>query len=247
MNGPLLALALMLASASAVAAPAAEPAARVRALTERYRSHLLSHRPDLAMRWGLDGARPAIAPLTEATLERDARMLEGLAQDIAAVPVAQLDAESASLHRMLAGRVEDEADQIRALRHDAFAWVRLLRDAVEHALSAGKRLPCDQAHVAAPLLRSAPELWRGALVVLRAPAPTPALAESLVAARQWLREALPPRVLDCRDALRLGAFVQADSQAVMALESLATFALGDSAFATPRVPHGRSPRGAAGR
>lgn len=242
-----LALVLMLHSASAVAAPAAEPAARVRALVDRYREHLLAHRPDLAMRWAVEGARPRLEPLSEVTLVRDAAFTAELAHEIDAVPAARLDPENASLHRMLAGRVAEERAQVGELRRDPLAWVRLVRTAIESATAAPKRTPCDRAQAMATLLGSAPELWRGAAIVLREPSTEPALADSLAATRQWMREALPPLALDCRDAVRLGNFVQADSLAVRALETLATFVLADSTFATARVSNGRSPRGAAGR
>jgi len=245
-----LALALTFASVAVGAALPADPAARVRVLGERYREHLLAHRPDLAARWSVDGARLAIAPLTEVTLARDARFTADLAREVEAVPVAKLDAESASLHRMLMGRLAEERAQVAeqgTLRRDAFAWVKLVRDVADHALAAPRSQPCDRASALAGLLRATPELWRGAVVVLREPTPGSALADSLAAARQWLRGSLSPHVLDCRDALRLGAFVQADSQAVQALETFATFMLADSTFATPRGSEARSPRGAAGR
>lgn len=246
----LFAPALLLIAALAAPAPPADPAARVRALGERYREHLLERRPDLAVRWRVQGARHALAPITEATLARDAAWLASLRAEVEAVPAAALDPASASLLRMLAGRLAEEEAQSGAggiLHRDPFAWVRLLRDLAADAADADRRSPCQRAQALAPVLERAPELWRSASIVMRGPAPAEGLRDSLHAARQWLRDELPARVLDCRDPLVLGAFVRADSQAVYALGVYGAFVLGDSAFATPRIGERRSERGAVGR
>ena len=242
--------ALLLAAALASPALPRDPAERVRALGERYREHLLEHRPDLALRWGVQGAKPRLEPLTEATLGRDAAIVAALQAEVAELGAAPLDAEHASLVRMLTGRLEEEQAQVGEggeLWRDPLAWVRLLRGTLERALAEAKRGPCDRAQLMAPLLASAPELWRGASIVMRGPTEAPGLRDSLDAARQWLREELPPQALTCRDAPRLGAFVQADSLAIRALERYGAFLLGDPSFGSGPRSTRLDSRGAAGR
>lgn len=242
--------ALLLTAALTSPALPRDPAERVRALGERYREHLLEHRPDLALRWGVQGARPRLEPLTEATLERDAAIVAALQAEVAELGSAPLDAEHASLVRMLAGRLAEEQAQVGEggeLWREPFAWVRLLRGTLERALAEARRSPCERAQLMTPLLASAPELWRGASIVMRGPAGGPGLRDSLESARQWLREELPPLALACRDAPRLGLFVQADSLAIRALERYGAFLLGDPSFAPGRRTAEPDSRGAAGR
>ncbi len=245
-----LAPALLLLAALAANALPREPAERVRALGERYRAHLLAHRPDLALRWRLNGARAQWAPVSAATLRRDAAIVAALRAEAEAVDAAALDAESASLHRMLTSRLAEEEAQSApggALWRDPLAWVGMLRDLVAGAVDDARRSACQRTQAVTPVLRAAPELMRAATLVIGGPADREGLRDSLESARHWLRAGLPALALECRDPARLGDFVRADSLAVQALGDFGAFVLADTTFNGPARVGRRSVRGAAGR
>lgn len=246
----MIALALVLLATLAVPSLLRDPGERVRALSERYREHLLERRPDLAVRWRVRGARHELAVIDEATLDRDAATVAVLIAETQAIAAAGLDPVSASLKRMLEARLQEEQAQVAAggtLRYEPMAWVRLLRGTLEGVVASPRRSPCQRAATMTPILSAAPELLRAASIVVREPWADPALRDSLEVTQRWLREALPAIALDCRDPLRLGAFVQADTLALQALGRFGAYFLADTTFDDPAPGDRRSPRGAAGR
>jgi len=233
---PRLLLAVLLAAA-ALAAAAPGDDARLRALEERYRQHLLVERPDLGSRFGIERADEQLVPLTTPSLERDAALLAALSDSLGTIRRDALAPARRAALDSLAAHVAFERAPLLAGRwqREAAPYAELVDSAVFDAATRRKVVACARMRRALQRLRSVPELLRAAEITLRAGAVTDrdtALAH-LASLQQRLRVALPALSLACHEADRNADLVEADTLALVATRRFAGF-LAESRDSLPR-------------
>lgn len=215
-----LAAALSIAATSpCAAAPGAD--ARFAAAHARWAEHVRTERPDLAMRWGVDGAQRRLEPVTEATLARDAALLAAISDSLAAIDRDALGPERRAALDTLRARVEREVTPIRdgAWRRDPDLYLALAHSAVLEAARAPRVTPCGRSARALARLRRVPEVLRAAEVnLLGADAvDADAAAARWAAAMADLRTELPVLAARCHDPERVAQVVEADTLALDAM------------------------------
>ncbi len=220
-------LALALFAPPRCGAAVAGPAARVEALERAYAGHLLLARPDLAYTYGVTRAADRLAPLTEATLARDAATLDSLQAAADAIDPATLGPGARARRDTLRARIAREAAPLRAglWRTSAAAYLGFANEAILAVARTPRTSPCERARRATGRLRALPELLRSAQVNLRDASHEDPGAEAApwLVAMDSLRTALPARVVECREPERYADFVEADSLALGAIARFVRF------------------------
>jgi hypothetical protein len=235
-----LAAALLVALAATGAAAAGSrpaPAARLAALEARYDQHLMSERPDLASRLDRASADDRLAPVTEATLERDEHWLAAIADSLAAIPRASLRRSQAQRLDSLLARVEREAAPVRdgSWHRDPLLYLELTHGSVMRVARRPRVTDCERARRALMRLRAVPEILRSAEVNLREHAAfdrDTVLARWRVAMFDWRTE-LPRVAGPCRDPARYANLVEADTLALRAAERFLRFLAEDVRAVAP--------------
>ena len=217
-------------------ARAVTPAARLHAAAARYRRHLLSERPDLASRAGLERADSRLEPVTEATLGRDAATLSALGESLATLDTATLARRDRATLDTLRARVGRELAPLRdgTWRSDPAIYLGLAHDAPLESARRARRSPCERARRTAGRLRGVPETLRAAEVALRGAR----IADPEAEAARWrvamldLRVTLPALFSDCHEGERYAAFVEADTLALEAMGRFTRFLLDRDSLAS---------------
>jgi hypothetical protein len=226
-----VALALALAAASAGARGPSDQG-RLRALELRYHAHLLADRPDLASRIGLTHADDRLEPVTEATLARDATLLDALRDSLTAVERGTPPASERAVLDSLRARIEREAAPLREgrWRGDPLLYVELTHRAVMDAARRPHVSPCERTRRAIARLRAIPEVLRSGEVNLRDAKAfdREAVDAGWAEAMTDLRVAIPAVGTDCHDADRFADLVEADSLALGAVRRFVLFLRGQA-------------------
>jgi hypothetical protein len=192
---------------------------------EAYRAHLLRDRPDLATRYGINGAQERLVPVTEATIAADSASLAEFAGHLAAFDRAVLEPDAADRLDTLRVRVARELEPYRtgAWWSDPAVYLDLGPRAVFEAAAQPNGGPCTRTRYATGRLRALPEVMRAARINLHRYAPTgPDEAAPWLAAIDSL-QALPDRLEGCREGMRVADLVEADSLAVAAVQRFVRF------------------------
>lgn len=217
----------------AAAAPAPPT---VTVLEARYHAHLLAARPDLASHYGL-GGDDRLAPITEATLTRDAAWLRSFGTEIARLDTQRLSARERARADSLRVRVAREAAPLEdhTWQQEPRAYLALVHAAVLEAGGARHVSPCERGRRAMMRLRMVPEVLRAALINLREThAMAPAAAAAFDSAAVDLRTTLFKPLENCKDPRRQADVIAADT---LALRAYASFVADLRAF--PAAEHAR--------
>lgn len=216
-----------------IAAPAAasvsdEASRRLHTLMVEYDQLLFQRRPEFATRSGDHRTDDRLGIVTQATLERDVRLLRAQLARLETVPRDVLPADDRPAYDRLGGKLRGELKELvddRRFQRDPGVYLDRTIVAVRDVLEADVSGSCERSRRAMRRLNQIPEALRAASINLSEPqrAATAAALDSIAVHVAWCRETAPARAGQCKDPQAFGAFVQADSSAIAALETFATF------------------------
>lgn len=213
----LLSVALLLAFAGATAA-ASGPAGRLHSLETRYDDHQREARPDLGSHAGLSHCDDRLVPVTEASLEHDAILLQAFADSAVALDRAWLPPPERDALARLRVRIESEAAPLRtgAWRRSPAPYLELVHDAVFESARRPHISACERERRTLRRLRAVPEILRSAEVNLGADAAFDPDSETVRwnAALFALRDTIPGLFPECHDPDRFADLIEADSLAL---------------------------------
>ena len=243
---PLLLVALLLTAPPAHAASDAD--ARMARLSQRFLDGWLERRPQLATRLGLHRWDDRLVPVSEASVAADLAWLAGIDRELAAIPRGALSFERAQEAEVLAARVRRERLELAGVqrwRQDPGWYLDMIAGGIQSLVERQAASPCDRAHALIGRLTMVPEVLRAATINLRDPVriEVEAALPRYGALIALYRGPVAQLALACHDTREQGAFGEADSAAIAAIERFVTllrdevlprarddFALGDSLY-----------------